>query len=336
MDEIFPPDSVKISQITSCPLALIVLMADLDLWVNDSQLSNFADDTQSVLIADSEEELRKKALTESQAVVAHFSANNLVNNPDKAALLYNNKGKAGNITMQIAGENITSVDQNAPKVADRSERLLGLQVAPGMEWGLHVDHVIKKLNQRMFMLRRLRDKVPLAKLKIVADAIFLSEARYGIAVYLKPRLHDDPTSENNKKIQTCQNKMLRLLAKKTVMDKISSESLAKRFGMMSINQLTSYHYLVECYNVINFGSSEKLRKKLMPKNPNSKNLTVPLVKKTSCRGFSFHAARLWNKLPVKIRIKAMRCDEKSNQKIRLDSLKNEIKAWIMKGGVPFT
>ena len=164
----------------------------------------------------------------------------------------------------------------------------------------------------------------------------MSVARYGIAVYLKPRLHGDPLSENSKKIQTCQNKMLRLLARKTISDKISCESLAKQFGFMSINQLTCYHYLVECYNVINFGSSEKLKKKLLPKNPNSKSLTIPLVKKNSCRGFSFHASRLWNKLPVKIRINAMKCGEKSNQKTRLDSFKKEIKAWIMKGGVPFS
>ena len=318
------------------PLLFLILMADLNLWVKDSQLSNFADDTQSVIIANSEEELREKAIAESQAVVAHFSANNLVNNPDKAALLYNKKGKAGNITMEIAGEKITSVDQNAHKVADRSEKLLGLQIAPGLDWGLHVDSVIKKLNQRMFMLRRLRDKIPLAKLKVAAEAIYVSVARYGMAVYLKPRLHQDPQSENNNKIQICQNRMFRLLARKTISDKISCESLAKNFGFMSINQLTCYHYLVECYNVLNFGSSEKLKKKLMPKNPNSKSLTIPLVKKNSSRGFSFHAARLFNKLPVKIRINAMRGGEKSNQKIRLDSFKKEIKAWIMKGGVPFS
>ena len=39
---------------------------------------------------------------------------------------------------------------------------------------------------------------------------------------------------------------------------------------------------------------------------------------------------------IKIRIIAMRGGEKSNQKIRLDSFKKEIKAWIMKGGVPFS
>ena len=38
------------------PLLFIILMADLNLW-SDSILSNFADDTQSVIISDSREKL---------------------------------------------------------------------------------------------------------------------------------------------------------------------------------------------------------------------------------------------------------------------------------------
>ena len=65
---------------------------------------HFADNTQSVLIADSEEELRRKALRESGAVVSHYSANNLVNNPDNAVLLFNNKGKADTLSWKSQGK----------------------------------------------------------------------------------------------------------------------------------------------------------------------------------------------------------------------------------------
>ena len=244
--------------------------------------------------------------------------------------------------MEIAGEEISSVDQNATKISDRSEKLLGLQVAPSLDWGLHIEHVTKKLNHSLYILRRLRDKIPLSSLIEVAEAIFVSIIRYGIAVYLKPRLHEDPKNEDSKKVQKFQNKMLRLLGRKTVNDKVSSESLAIKFGIMSVNQLTTYHYLMETYNIINHGSSEKLQVKLMPKSANSKSLTVPLVKKSSCRGFGYYAARLWNKLPAKVRISAMNVKDKANQKSRLLSFKKSIKSWILgdpskgvKGGVPF-
>ena len=38
------------------PLLFICLMADLDLWTKESMITNFADDTQSVIIKDGKEE----------------------------------------------------------------------------------------------------------------------------------------------------------------------------------------------------------------------------------------------------------------------------------------
>ena len=40
-----------------------------------------------------------------------------------------------------------------------------------------------------------------------------------------------------KKMQKFQNKMFRLLGRKTVNDKVSSESLAIKFGFMSVNHI---------------------------------------------------------------------------------------------------
>ena len=156
------------------------------------QLSNFADDTQSIIIKDTEEELRATTIKESEAVVGFFSANNLVNNKDKAALLYNNKRKAEDITMEVAGETLK---------AKASEKLLGIQVSSSMDWKTHLNKLVTKLNQRLGILRRLKNKVPDTKLKVVAEAIFTSVARYGIAVYYKPRLHADPTCEDQTRLQ---------------------------------------------------------------------------------------------------------------------------------------
>ena len=193
------------------PLLFIILMADLDQWTSNSQLSNFADGTQSVIISDSEENLKAIAKTEAQAVVDHFSANNLVNNANKAALLYNNRGKAETICMSIAGENLESKE---------SEKLLGVQMSSDLSWKCHIDHICSKMNQRLGILRRLKNKVPQEKLRIIAGAIFTSVARYGIPVYSKPRLNSDPRREDLQKLQVIQNKMFRLLAGKSLLDKV--------------------------------------------------------------------------------------------------------------------
>ena len=308
------------------PLLFIILMADLDLWTTESFISNFADDTQSTLVKPTVEELRCTASKESAAIVSHFGANNLVNNADKAALLYNNSGKADKITMEIAGEQITSAD---------SEKLLGLHFSSAIDWKIHLDKLIAKLNQRLGILRRLKSKMPQDKLKIIGEAIFTSVARYGIAVYLKPRLHSDAACEELNRLQIVQNKMFRLLAGKKVKDKVRVEELARKFGLMSINQMASYHALMETYKIVHFNSSDKLREKLVPKSELSKSLNVPLVKRVSCRGFSFYAARIWNELPADIR-----SQEKPHQSVTVDEkrvgqFKAKIKKWIWDGGVPF-
>ena len=70
----------------------------------------------------------------------------------------------------------------------------------------------------------MRDKVSLFKLITVAEAIFVSIIRYRIAVYLKPRLHEDAKKRTVGRLKKIQNKMLRLLGRKTITDKVSSDS----------------------------------------------------------------------------------------------------------------
>ena len=70
-------------------MLFVILMADLDLWTKDSKLSNFADDTQSIIIQDTREKLIETVQQEARAVTTFFGGVGLVNNADKAALLYN-------------------------------------------------------------------------------------------------------------------------------------------------------------------------------------------------------------------------------------------------------
>ena len=165
----------------------------------------------------------------------------------------------------------------------------------------------------------------------MAESLFTSVARYGIAVYFKPRLHNDPKCAQQDQLQVIQNKMLRLLSGKKIKDRVRVERLAKDFNQMSMNQMSSYHVLLETYSIINYSLSKQIREKLLSLNPNSTHLRVPLVKEDSCRSFSFYAARLWNILPLSIRIKGMPktgLDQKA-ETARLNSFKSEIKGWIL-------
>ena len=127
------------------PLLFVILMADLNLWIKGSFLSNFADDTQSIVIEESREAMIKKVKEESSEVLAFFSGVNLVNNPDKAALLQNSKRKHNSIEIEIGGEKL---------VSGETEKLLGMYVSSDLDWTVHVDMVCKALKQRLGILKK--------------------------------------------------------------------------------------------------------------------------------------------------------------------------------------
>ena len=95
-------------------------MADLDSWAKNSMLSNFADDTQSIIISGSKVNLLEITTREANNVIRFFGSNNLVNNAEKAVVLHNSNGKGQNIIIEnIGGEILES---------SHTEKLLGLYI----------------------------------------------------------------------------------------------------------------------------------------------------------------------------------------------------------------
>ena len=75
------------------------------------------------------------------------------------------------------------------------------------------------------MLRRIKYKVNKDKLQIIAEAIFTSKIRYGIAVYSSPRLEEDEAENSDiQKIQVLQNDMLRLKNGHTRAEQVNMKS----------------------------------------------------------------------------------------------------------------
>ena len=91
-------------------------------------------------------------------------------------------------------------------------------------------------------------------------------------------------------------------------DMVNMEDLRERIGMFSVNQMNNYHVLLEAYNIINYGSADKIQEKWLQdrnerhySNRRSQNVKVPKVKHVKCQGFSWHGARIWNQLPESIK-----------------------------------
>ena len=305
------------------PLLFICLMADLDLWTRDSLITNFADDTQSVIVKDEKAEAVEIAKKEANSVIGFFENNNFVNNADKAAILYNSGGKGDSITIEgIGGEKITSTD---------SEKLLGLHINSSFEWNTHIEKLVIELKKRMGLLKRIKQRVPKEKLIIIAEAIFNSKIRYGIAAYLIPifereEVKTEKLSPHAKELQVVQNSMVRVIQGLKRANHVNMKKERDKLKMLSVNQMAVYHTVMEAYNITNKNASDQLQKKLnihegkhSERSAANNELYVPEKPRKKCTGFSYIGPKLYNMIPKNIK------EAKTT-----DDFKTKLKEWIWK------
>ena len=172
-------------------------MADLNLHVSDEcRLSRFADDTQSLCIADKKEEAIETTKDEANNIIDYYSKNDLVNNSDKASLIYNSKGKGESIELNIGREELKSKN---------TEKLLGLNISSDFTWRHLCEKLASQLNQKVGLLRRMTNRIPIEKTLIVAEAIFNSKIRYGSCVYLQPVLEKEELKAGTYRNKTITN-----------------------------------------------------------------------------------------------------------------------------------
>ena len=290
-------------------------MADLNLHISNGHLSNFADDTQLTIIEKNEEEAIKSTQCEAEKIIKFFESVKLCNNPDKAALIWNSKGKHKEMEMKVGGEVLK---------AAKSEKLLGIHISSDLNWTSHVEKLSSTLKQRIGQLKRIKHKRKKEKLKIVAEAIFNAKLRYAISVWSNPKYefnHMEQSMDSNiAKLQVIQNDMLRVLEGHTRKKHINMEALRKRIKMFSVNQMSVYHVGMEMFNIINHSSSEFLQRKMKIeksgyslRRQEDGQVRVPEKFKKSCTGFSQNGPKLWNYLPSDIRT----TDKKSVFKAKL-------------------
>ena len=111
------------------------------------------------------------------------------------------------------------------------------------------------------------------------------------------------------KLQVMQNDMLRVIKGYRRSDHINMKELRRTMNMMSINQLSCYHVLLEVQKVLFSNSSQQLKEKLKPQTEPSYalrsysngDLKVPQRPSRGCFGFSYTGSKCYNMLPSEIR-----------------------------------
>ena len=110
---------------------------------------------------------------------------------------------------------------------------------------------VSSLNQRLFMIRRLRNSLNYSGLRKVADSLFISKIRYGLQLMGEIRWsNEESESVALGTIQKSQNKLLRFLNGTSLKDKVSNKSMLEKHNMLSINQLNAQIKLTEIWKAV--------------------------------------------------------------------------------------
>ena len=187
------------------------------------------------------------------------------------------------------------------------------------------------LKKRIGLLKRIKKRVPKDKLIIIAEAIFNCKIRYGLAVYLKPTFDKEEVkmeklSAHTKELQVVQNSMIRVIRGLKQADHINMKKVRKQINMLSVNQMSVYHTVMEAFNITNRTASEQLQNKLIrhegrhsERSAANNELYVPKEPRINCTGFSYLGPKLYNMLTT---------DIKSAKSI--EDFKNKLMGWIWK------
>ena len=285
------------------PMIFTIYTADMEMWLKESTLTNFADDTTTGSKGNDPKIIKANLEEDAKNVLSFMTSNGLVANKAKTEFLVLNEKDKTDPTLK----DLTVGDENI--IRTTNTKLLGMFIEESQEWDVHFKKLTTSLNQRLWVIRRIMKRIPKEKLIGIVHSLWISKLRYGLQLCTKVRINDsDPKTSKMKALQVTQNRMLRLLNGTKLKDKINTKSMLEKFGLPSVNQLAAKIKIIEVWKIIN---KEGYPLSLDPYNQNLQTRELRpqhnRVFREDCRlqksKFSFHidASRLWNATPESIR-----------------------------------
>ena len=287
------------------PIIFTLYTADMELWLENSSLFNYADDTTTDCRNIDVLQIQRKLEEDAKNILSFMASNGLIANESKTEFLLLNEKSNSNPTLTEITVGSTTVKRC------NSTKLLGIMIDDAQDWSAHFKTIRTSLNQRLFVIRRIARQIPREKLINVVHSLWVSKLRYGLQLCTATRITSSETKSTNvKDLQLTQNRMLRAINGSKTSDKISTESLLSKFKMLSVNQLSAQIKLKEVWKSLNcqnypikfepYNSAlSEGSHALRTKESRVFNDNYRLQKSKS--SFYVDAARIWNAAPKTIR-----------------------------------
>ena len=131
-------------------LIFIIYGADMAAWLRHSAVLSYADDTSTSVTGKTIEEVISKLQEDAEQVLKFMASNGLVANPTKTTLLILNNKNGKQIEIKVGQATIKQ---------EQSAKLLGIKIEDSQKWNEQINGVegtISSLNQRLYLIRRLK------------------------------------------------------------------------------------------------------------------------------------------------------------------------------------
>ena len=258
------------------------LDCDIEAYADDSTLSQSEKDVINI----------SETLTRNCALVSTWmNQNKFKLNAEKTHVL-----TVGTRIRVDNSENKLEVVMNNIKLkenAERCEKLLGVQIEYNLKWHKTIANLRLKLKSRLAGLSKLRYIVPFSSLKIITQGIFNS-----ILVYCIP-LYGGCDRVDLESLQILQNKAAQIVTRSP--PRSERKPMFDRLGWLSVNQLVTYHTVLQVFKIRKSQEPEYLYDILGIDNRNGHIIVTNTGLSLAKKSFTFRGSELWNNLPSDIR-----------------------------------
>ena len=269
------------------PLLFNIFLNDIFFFVNDSNITNYADDNTPYAAEDSVEKLLETLERETNIVIEWFKVNEMKSNSDKCHLIIVNN-QDNNI--KIGNDIITS---------KTSVKLLGVTIDNKLNFNEHVDNICKKANNKLHALARIAKYLNPDKLRILMKTFIESQFNYCPLIWM---FH---SRQLNSKINKLHERALRIVYKNP---HLTFQQLLDLDKTHCIHHRNLQKLAVEMYKVSNKLVPAPIQE-LFPTYENTYNLRSQRCWKSynvrtvgfGTETFTYRGQKTWHLLPDSIR-----------------------------------
>ena len=272
------------------PILFNIFINDFLLWINTSDIYNFADDNAITYTSESLEDLVKTLEKESEKATEWFRINSMIVNPGKfQAIIIDRKGQKNNPTeFKIDNKIINS---------EESVKSLGLEIDSKLNFDKHISKLCSKSAGQLNALIRLKKYLRFEERKVLINSFIYSNFNYC------PLVWHFCSKESTKKIENIQKRALRFLLEDYESD---YETLLKKSGKctMEIKRIRSLALeIFKTLHDLNPSFMKNLIEIRVNLGKRNNDLMIPFrnTVKFGDKSIRCLGPHIWNSLPNEIR-----------------------------------